>query len=184
MRATRLTLIAHAATRAQKQARFGLDEPVEMDWQAAALSGATRFKRAPQVVCGPELRTRQTAALFSAHPRVENALRDCGFGEWQGLGIDEVEPLALQAWITDSRVAPPGGESVAQLCERVGQWLRSLEQVPGHVVAVTHPFVIRAALLQALQCPAALFNRIDVEPLSSTELRFNGCWRLRLDTHA
>ncbi|KAF1032723.1 MAG: Glucosyl-3-phosphoglycerate phosphatase [Pseudomonas sp.] len=184
MQTTRLTLIAHASTRAQKRARFGVDEPVDMDWQAAALSQAARFKRAPQVLCGPELRTRQTAALFTEHPQVEDALRDCDFGDWQGLGIDEVEPHALQVWMADSRAAPHGGESVVQLCERVGLWLGSLERTPGHVVAVTHPFVVRAALLQALQCPPALFNQIDVEPLSSTELRFNGCWRLRLETHA
>jgi hypothetical protein len=46
------------------------------------------------------------------------------------------------------------------------------------VVAVTHPFVIRAALTHVLQGSA--FNLIDVEPLSTVELRFQGCWRLRL----
>ncbi|QJI37336.1 histidine phosphatase family protein [Pseudomonas sp. ADAK13] len=187
MQATRLTLIAHASTRAQKRARFALDESVEMDWQQAPLSLAQRFKRAPQVLCGPEARTRQTATLFAADASVETALRDCDFGRWQGLAIDEVqqaEPEALQAWLTDSTSAPHGGESVAQLCERVGQWLQSLEQTPGHVLAVTHPFVIRAALLHVMQCPPSQFNLIDVEPLSSTELRFNGRWRLRLETHA
>ncbi|WP_226477148.1 histidine phosphatase family protein [Pseudomonas sp. MWU16-30323] len=187
MQATRLTLIAHASTRARKRARFALDESVEMDWQQAALSQAPRFKRAPLVLCGPEARTRQTAALFAAEAWVETALRDCDFGRWQGLAIDEVqqaEPEALQAWLTDSTCAPHGGESVMQLCERVGQWLQSLEQTPGHVLAVTHPFVIRAALLHVMQSPPSLFNLIDVEPLSSTELRFNGHWRLRLETHA
>ena len=187
MQATRLTLVAHASTHAQKQARCALDESVEMDWQQAALSQAQRFKRAPRVLCGPEARTRQTAALFADDALVETALRDCDFGRWQGLAIEEVqqaEPEALQAWLTDSTSAPHGGESVVQLCERVGQWLQSLEQSPGHVVAVTHPFVIRAALLHVMQCPPAMFNLIDVEPLSSTELRFNGRWRLRLETHA
>lgn len=187
MQATRLTLVSHASTRAQKRARFALDEPVEMDWQQAALSLAQRFKRAPLVLCGPEARTRQTATLFAADASVETALRDCDFGHWQGLAIDEIqqaEPQALQDWLTDSTSAPHGGESVVQLCERVGQWLQSLEQTPGHVLAVTHPFVIRAALLHVMQCPPALFNLIDVEPLSSTELRFNGRWRLRLETHA
>lgn len=47
---------------------------------------------------------------------------------------------------------------------------------------MTHPFVIRAALLYVTQGPLAMFNRIDVEPLSSTELRFNNVWRLRLET--
>lgn len=57
-------------------------------------------------------------------------------------------------------------------------WLKTLEAMPGHIVAITHPFVIRAALTQVLQSPS--FNLIDVEPLSAIELRFNGCWRLRL----
>ncbi|MGC6372044.1 histidine phosphatase family protein [Pseudomonas sp. K2I15] len=187
MQATRLTLVSHASTRAHKRGRFALDEPVEMDWQQAALSQAPRFKRAPFVLCGPEARARQTATLFAADASVDTALRDCDFGRWQGLALDEVqqaEPEALQAWLTDSTSAPHGGESVVQLCQRVGQWLQSLEQTPGHVLAVTHPFVIRAALLYVMQCPPSQFNLIDVEPLSSTELRFNGRWRLRLETHA
>jgi len=185
MQATRLTLMCHARTPAQKRARFALDEPLESVWQLPALSLAGRFKRAPRVLCGPEVRTWQTAMFFAESPQVEEALRDCDLGRWRGQGLDEVqlaEPDALQAWLTDTTAAPHGGESVEQLCERVGQWLRSLEQTPGHVLAVTHPFVIRAALLYAMQGPLAMFNRIDVEPLSATELRFNGVWRLRLET--
>ena len=63
-------------------------------------------------------------------------------------------------------------------------WLKSLEGQPGHVLAVTHPFVIRAALLSVMALPMSMFYRIDVEPLSATELRFNEVWRLRLETHA
>lgn len=186
MPATRLTLIAHASTRAQKRGCFALDESLEMDWQQAALSLAQRFKRAPVVVCGPEARTRQTATLYAEQPQVDEALRDCDFGRWKGLAIEEVqrtEPEALQAWLSDCTSAAHGGESFVQVHERVGRWLHSLEQTPGHIVAVTHPFVIRAALLHVMQSPPALFNLIDVEPLSSTELRFNNLWRLRLETH-
>ncbi len=185
MRTTRLTLICHASTQALKRVRFALDEPLDMDWQQAALSLAGRFKRAPLVVCGPELRTRQTALLFAEHPRIDPFLRECDFGRWQGQSLDAIqqsEPKALQDWLCDSDAAPHGGESVMQLCERVSQWLQSLEQTPGHVLAVTHPFVIRAALLNVMQCSPAAFGAIDVEPLSSTELRFNGRWRLRLDS--
>ncbi|WP_314385405.1 histidine phosphatase family protein [Pseudomonas brenneri] len=185
MPATRLTLIAHASIQDRKRERFALDEPLQMAWQQAQLSRAQRFKRAPHLLCGPEVRTWQTALLFGEHPQVEEALRDCDLGRWRGQGLDEVqqvEPDALQAWLTDATAAPHGGESVEQLCERVGQWLQSLEQTAGHVLAVTHPFVIRAALLYVTQGPLAMFNRIDVEPLSSTELRFNNVWRLRLET--
>ncbi|MFO2465923.1 histidine phosphatase family protein [Pseudomonas sp. 15FMM2] len=185
MQAIRLTLICHAGTRAQKRGCFALDEPLQMDWQSAPQSLASRFKRVPRVLCGPEARTRQTATLFSREAEVEEALRDCDLGRWRGVAIEQIqqtEPEALQAWLTDPAAAPHGGESLAQLAERVGLWLQSLERTPGHVLAVTHPFIIRAALVHVMQCPLAQFNMIDVDPLSCTELRFNHIWRLRLQT--
>jgi len=183
VQATRLTLICHARTAAQKLARFPRDEPLELDWQAQALSRAGDFKRSVRVLCGPELRTRQSAQLFSAEHEVQDALRDCDFGAWQGLRIDELqerEPEALQAWLRDPQLAPPGGESLAQLCQRVVQWLEVMAQRPGHWLAVTHPFVIRAVLVQVLQAPLASFNLIDIEPLSRLDLSHAGRWRLRL----
>jgi hypothetical protein len=60
----------------------------------------------------------------------------------------------------------------------VAKWLDTIAATPGHVVAVTHPFVMRAALMQVLQ--GAVFNAIDIEPLAMIDLRFNGIWRLRL----
>ena len=87
-------------------------------------------------------------------------------------------------WLTHSGSSPHGGESVDQVCTRVAQWMKTLETQPGHIVAITHPFVIRAAMLHVMQFPLSMFYRIDVEPLSATELRFNTVWRLRLETHA
>lgn len=182
MQATRLTLICHARTIAQKQARFALDEPLDSDNLAQRPATGPGYRKVRQLLCGPELRTRRTAALFGDEPQVVAALADCDLGRWRGLSIDDLlkaEPQQLQAWLDDPEAAPHGGESVAQLCRRVGDWLASLENRPGHMVAVTHPFVIRAALINVLQCPAATFNRIDIEPLSAIELRFNGVWRMR-----
>ncbi|WP_397452409.1 histidine phosphatase family protein [Pseudomonas sp. NA-150] len=183
--ATRLTLICHARTQAQKLARFPLDEPIDMDWQAAGQSLAASFKSSVQLLSAPETRAQQTAQLFGSQSEVIPALRDCAFGRWAGQRINDLqtqEPDALFAWLADSDAAPHGGESVTQLCTRVGAWLDSLRD-PGHFVAITHPFVIRAALLHALQCPPSAFNSIDIEPLSMTDLRFNGRWRLRMEQH-
>ncbi|SDA39259.1 Broad specificity phosphatase PhoE [Pseudomonas sp. NFACC15-1] len=182
MQATRLTLICHARTIAQKQARFSVDEALDADWLRRRGQVEHGYRNVRQLLCGPELRTRQTAALFGDESRVDPALADCDLGRWRGLSIDEllkVEPQALQTWLDDAEAAPHGGESVARLCRRVGDWLASLETRAGHLLAVTHPFVIRAALMNVLGCPAATFNRIDIEPLSTLELRFNGVWRLR-----
>lgn len=183
MQSTRLTLVCHARTHAQKYARFALDEPLEPDWLAKRPDAGTGYGNIRRLFCGPELRTRQTAALFGVDVRPVPALADCDVGDWRGLSVDELiktEPQHLQAWLDDPHAAPHGGESVAQLCRRVDDWLASLVDQPGYVLAVTHPFVIRAALVNVLNCPAAAFNRIDVEPLSTVELRFNGAWRLRV----
>ena len=181
MQATRLTLICHARTVAQKLARFPLDEPLEMDWQALRLSRRNQFRGAARLVCGPELRARQTAELFGSAPQIVDALRDCDFGRWGGERIGDLQKNdseALQRWLDDPASAPYGGESLVQLGERVGAWLTTLQSTPGHIVAITHPFVIRAALTQVLQGGSS--SLIDVEPLSAVELRFHGRWRLRL----
>lgn len=184
MQATRLTLICHAITPLQKQGRFPDDESVAMDWQAAASSLAGRYPKNLRLLCAPEARARQTAGLFGSAPVIEEALRDGNFGDWKGQAINQLDHGQLQDWMTNSASAPHGGESVEQICARVAQWMKTLETQPGHVVAITHPFVIRAAMLYVLQLPVAMFYRIDVEPLCATELRFNTVWRLRLETHA
>ena len=152
-----------------------------MDWQSARGSRGSRLQKAHRLLCGPELRTRQTAELFGSQGEIVAALRDYDVGRWQGVRIDDVqksEPEILQAWLDNPYSAPHGGESVAQLGQRVATWLTTLEATPGHVVAVTHPFVMRAALTQVLQSEA--FDVIDIEPLSAIELRFNGRGRLRV----
>lgn len=176
--ALRLTLVSHAATRAQKQASFPLDEPVEMDWQAQAGTFSQFSARRTRFVHGPELRTTQTAALFSAQSHADEGLRDCDFGHWRGMRIDEVEQADFGMWMMDWQAAPHGGETVEQLCERVRTWMDALTGT-GHIVAITHPLVIRAALMRVLHCPPVALHAIDVEPLSVVDLRFNGLWRMR-----
>ena len=176
--ALRLTLLAHAATKAQKQACFPLDEPVEMDWQAQANTFSQFSARRTRFIHGPELRAAQTAALFSGQSEVDHGLRDCDFGQWQGLRIDDIDQAELGAWMIDWQAAPHGGEAIEQLYLRVSIWMDSLTGT-GHIVAITHPFVIRAALMRVLQCPPVAFHAIDIEPLSVLDLRFNGMWRMR-----
>ena len=50
---------------------------------------------------------------------------------------------------------------------------------PARLTAVTHPAVIRAAILIALEAPPKSFWRIDIAPASRTVLHFRGRWTLR-----
>jgi broad specificity phosphatase PhoE len=62
-----------------------------MDWQSARGSRRAQFKNAPRLLCGPELRTRQTAELFGSHAEVVAALRDCDVGRWSGQRINDLQ---------------------------------------------------------------------------------------------
>ena len=84
-------------------------------------------------------------------------------------------------WLTDPARAPHGGESIVDLVERVAAWLASLAGNTSHAVAVTHPAVVRAAILVALGASPNAFWRVDIKPLSRTVLHFRGRdWTIRL----
>lgn len=56
----------------------------------------------------------------------------------------------------------------------------SLASARGRIVAVTHPAVIRAAILVALDAPPKSFWRIDIAPMSRTVMHLRGqAWTLR-----
>lgn len=65
------------------------------------------------------------------------------------------------------------GESFTVLCQRMASWLASFDK-PGEWLAVTHPMVIRAVLVQVLGCPMSASQRIDVLPLSRLEQALPG----------
>jgi len=178
VKAVRLTLLCHALTQAQKNGRLAQpdDGILPLAVEPLAITPET------QLLVAPERRAAQTAALRLSQAQIEPALADCALGQWQGLPLKQLQaeqPQALAQWLKDPVSAPPGGESFAQVCERVGAWLMAFDR-PGEWLAVTHPWVIRAALVTVLECPLAAAQRIDVLPLSRVELSFTGQWRLRL----
>ncbi|MFD9304579.1 histidine phosphatase family protein [Streptomyces sp. NPDC060048] len=108
-------------------------------------------------------------------------LRGQDHGAWAGRTIDEVaaeDPVALGRWAGDTSYAlPGGGESVEALIARVGLQLGGL--APGTHRAVAEQGVVRAAVVWALELPAAAFWRLDVRPESVTTLTGrSGRWNL------
>ncbi|WP_338677772.1 histidine phosphatase family protein [Streptomyces sp. SCSIO 30461] len=190
----RLTLLCAAAGPSVRgEARFGggsLDERAVHEAEAArsALPAAPVVLRAPSVRCG------QTADALGLDASVEPRLRDLDHGSWQGRSLTEVlagvgpeaGPEAVRQWTTDPAAAPHGGESVRELCLRIGGWLDSLpgdlpQDTGRRVLAVVEPSVVRAAGVYALGAPLPAFWRLDVPPLSGIGLTWHGGrWNLRL----
>ena len=173
--AIRLTLVCSAPAAGVRPGTFPDDEPAELAGFAPDLGTIARLLTAP------ELRARQTAGVIGA-ATIEPGLRECDYGIWRGRDLGEIgaaDPVGAAAWIADPAAAPHGGEAIAALLERVGVWLDRFDAA-GHTVAVTHPAVIRAAIAHVLAAPAAAFWRIDIQPLSVTDLRRHaGRWTLR-----
>ena len=175
----RLTLVSHAMTDAMAAGRFPTDEPLNAvghrQVDASIELGVTE-----RAYCGPEKRTRQTAELLGLHASIDNRLADLDCGRWRGDVVGGVRPADLAIWLTDPTRAPHGGESVVELIDRVRGWMDSLTTRRSRLVAVTHPSVIRAAILVALNAPPKSFWRIDIAPVSRTVMHFRGhAWTLR-----
>ncbi|MGW6743730.1 histidine phosphatase family protein [Streptomyces sp. NPDC055025] len=145
------------------------------------------FPRTAALYVSPSHRCRRTAEILGLDTAPLSDLAPCAMGRWQGRTLDEVvaeEPESVAAWLSDPASAPHGGESLLALHARVGHWLDSLgsdsgEDSGGRVIAVAEPDIIRAAAVHALGASPRSFWRIDVQPLSVTELSGrDGRWNL------
>ena len=181
--APRVTLICHATTRALRAATFGGDDPIDDIGRTKAQRLAGSLHRADRYLTSPALRARETAAALGLTATVDERLRDCDFGRWTGRKFTQVlvrEPMKLASWMSNPSSAPHGGESIEQLMERVTAWMREPGRDKIHTLVITHASVIRAAIVYAIGAQLQCFWRIDVVPLSLTDLRTNGRrWVLR-----
>jgi broad specificity phosphatase PhoE len=182
--ATRITLICHGSTVATRKTAFPRDEPLEPVAVEATIALRQRLPRPAdeQTLTSPTLRCRQTAELLGLPADVDDELTDWDLGTWAGRTLTELSaeaPTDVQAWITDPTADPHGGEPLTGLIERVGRWLDAAGSRRSRVLAITHPAVIRSAIVHTLSAPADSFWRIDVSPLAVVELRGRpGRWSL------
>ncbi|MFH8220606.1 histidine phosphatase family protein [Streptomyces sp. NPDC018057] len=181
---SRVLLVSPAMNASVRQARFDDGGPLEEGGAAAARSAAGSLPAAARVLVSPGARCRETADALGLDGVRSPAPAGLDVGRWRGLALDEVgaaEPEALARWLGDPASAPHGGESVAQLCGRVAGWLAETAGAEGRGVAVVEPEVVRAAVVAALGLDAAVFWRLDVAPLTVTEVSGRaGRWNLRL----
>jgi broad specificity phosphatase PhoE len=179
---TRLSLISHASTPAQRRAAFPMDEPLDQREISKISALHWEAPKAQKVLCAPEQRTQQTIQALGLAADIALELRDCDYGIWRGRELSQLQtqdPEGVATWLADPTASPHKGESIANLIDRVAKWLDQ-QRVDGHTIAVTHPAIIRSAVVHILNAPVQSFWRIDIAPLSLTDLRFNGkVWTLR-----
>ncbi|TWV56394.1 histidine phosphatase family protein [Streptomyces misionensis] len=181
---SRVTFVSPATSPSLRQARFYDGDSIDDIGAARAREAAGSLPVAARVVVSPSVRCRETAAALGLDGVETRELGGLDVGRWRGRTLEAVaaaEPEAVARWLTDPGSAPHGGESIEVLCGRVARWLEEATAVDGRVLAVVEPEVVRAAVTEALDIPAAVFWRLDVSPLTVTELSSRaGRWNLRL----
>lgn len=181
---TRVMLVSPAAGEAQREVRFDDDGPLSEAGRRRARAAAGGLPAADRVFVSPSARCRETAGELGLTARPAPELAGCAMGGWRGLTLAEVadaEPVAVSIWLSDPDFAAHGGESLRQLCDRIAHWLTTMALDAGRVLAVVEPDVVRAAAVCALRVPVDAFWRLDVPPLTATELSGRGGrWNLGL----
>jgi probable phosphoglycerate mutase len=183
---TRLILLRHGVTASTQGRLFsgsgGSDPGLADDGRAQAERAASWIARrggVDAVVTSPLRRARETADVVAGALGLEiglvEDLAEAAFGSWDGLGFAEVDrrwPEELGAWLEDPTVAPPGGESYADVSARAANALDQL--LTAHtgqtVLAVSHVTPIKMLVRLALDAPVHVVYRLQVAPGSLTTL--------------
>ena len=179
----RITFLCHPATLQQKAGIIPADEPLDEITLKQLATITWKVPQGARILTSPELRARQTAEALNLIATEALELRECDFGDWRGVALEFLQagnPAALSEWLHDITAAPHQGESFYNLVTRVGSWLDTQHDA-GHVIAVTHASIIRAAIVNVLHASLQeAFQHIEITPLTTTDIRLSrGHWRVR-----
>jgi broad specificity phosphatase PhoE len=183
---TTLLLIRHATCAQMSERLYGrkVAAPLsEVGRNQARALGETLFReKLDAVYSSPRERARDTAAAIAAPHRllveVDETLDEVDFGVWAGHTFRELERDARwRAWNRDrEHHAPPGGESIRSVQQRVLGTLRKLARTRAgeRVALVSHAEVIRSAILFLRGWSPNRYDEIEVPPASVTTVLGNG----------
>jgi len=180
---TTTLLLRHGQTPTSVQKRYAgrTDAPLTDTGVQQAAAAAKRLAQAgiAAIVSSPLQRTVRTAEEVSAATGVpvvtDDGFRETDFGAWEGLTFAEVRerwPSEMTAWLADPSVAPPGGESFAQVSERVTAALHRVlaERAGQTVLVVSHVTPIKTLVAAALLAPPAALFRMHLDVAALCEI--------------
>jgi probable phosphomutase (TIGR03848 family) len=154
--------------------------------QARSLAARLAVLPLAAIVCGPLLRSRQTADILMEQQNgpslmVDDRLTECDYGDWMGRPLRELSQHRLWRVVQahPSGVTFPGGESLRAVQARAVDAVRehdaraSESHGPGAIwVAVSHGDVIKCVVADALGLHLDHFQRLIIDPGSVTALRY------------
>jgi ribonuclease H / adenosylcobalamin/alpha-ribazole phosphatase len=183
---TRMLLVRHGATAYTAEGRYSgrgdvpLSDVGIKQAQAVAHRIAGMRLDVATIITSPLSRCVQTAGAIASAlggadepgPPVntEADLIECDFGAWEGKTFAEVRagwPHEMDRWFRSTSVAPPGGESFADVAVRVRRAVTMLRDAyPQKVlVVVSHVSPIKIALRDVLAAGDEFLYRLHLDPV-------------------
>ena len=174
-----IVLVRHGETAANRaRLALGRADPPLTDFgrtQAQALADRFSGSDIERVVSSPLQRAMETATAIATalgcRVEVDDRLIEMSYGTWDERSFGDLPTEDLARWRRDASFAPPGGESLIDVAERVGPWCESLIGGPT-VIAVSHVSPIKAAALWAMDADPLLAWRMHLDVASVTRVGF------------
>ena len=193
---TRLILLRHGQTEMSAARQYsGRSNPPLTQLGTQQAAGAARRLAVrggiDAIVASPLTRTMETAracgdALGLPVASVDGLI-ELDFGEWDGLTFaqaHEANPEAHSAWLSDTSIVPPGGESLDAAYQRISAVKGELcrDYAGKTVLVVSHVTPIKALLRMALGAGPSLFHclHLDLASISIAEFYADGPTVVRL----
>lgn len=176
-------LLRHGQTPMSVQKRYaGLsDVPLTGTGVDQAAAAAKRLASASigAIVSSPlrrAVRTAEEVVAVTGVPMVtDEGFRETDFGAWDGLTFAEVRerwPAEMASWLANPAVAPPGGESFADVSMRVTEALQRVltSHARQNVLIVSHVTPIKTLVAAALLAPPAALYRMHLDLAALCEI--------------
>jgi broad specificity phosphatase PhoE len=169
-----LVLVRHGRTAANARGLLlgRLDPPLDELGKEQAALVAKALGPVARVVSSPLARARETASWIDAPLVVDDRWIELDYGEYDGLPLSQVPAEMWNSWRADSSYAPPGGESLLAMSQRVSEACEELvdEAIDQDVVVVSHVSPIKAAVAWALGVDVSISWRTHLHPASITHV--------------
>jgi len=145
-------LIRHTTPEIEKGIIYGkrLEVGLANSFMAEAQKIKEQFSFSTDIIyCSPAARCTLLADyLFPGNYHKDERLHEMDFGEWEGKTWNDIPQDELNKWMNDyENIAPPNGESMNQMQERVMNFINELIQSgKNKITIITHAGVIRLML--------------------------------------
>jgi broad specificity phosphatase PhoE len=152
------------------------DPPLDAVGRQQAEAIAAVLPAEAAVYSSPLRRCRETAAAYGADHILEHALIELDYGDFDLTSIGDIPAETMREWRANPEFAPPNGESLQQLADRVAGFFDRITDVAVErdVVIFTHVSPVKAAVAWALGVGIGISWRSHVAQASISKIEVSG----------